>query len=363
MIPHFRAIAATVIALSIPVSGQWLKYKTPGIPRTADGSADLKAAAPKTHDGKPDLSGIWRGDPGGYGLNVAAELKPSEIQPWAEKLYKERLENLAQDSPSYRCMPGIGAYTSFGMFKILQTPSTVAFFSEFSGARQVLTDGRPLPEDPNPTWQGYSVGHWEGDTLVVENAGFNDKTWLDAGHPHSEDLRVTERFHRKDFGHMDLKITFSDPKIYARPFSIEMELELVPDTELLEYVCNENEQSVKHFVITEEDRRRNRTNTQVAPEILAKYAGIYEMLNPEDPKGKPISIWVLNEGDQLQMQMNGAGPKIPLAAQSNTVFSVLGGMVAFFTDDTGAVTHFTMQAVEGDFKVLRKGDLPPTATK
>jgi len=358
MIGPFRAIGIAVIALSIPVSGQWLKYKTPGIPRTASGDADLKAAAPKTPDGKPDLSGIWRGDPGGYGLNVAADLKPNEIQPWAEKLYKERLEDLGKDSPSYRCMPQIGPYVVFGMFKILQTPGVIGFHSEFNGFRQVLTDGRPLPEDPNPTWMGYSVGHWDGDTLVVESAGFNDKTWLDAGHPHSEDLRVTERFHRKDFGHMDLKMTFSDPKVYSRTFSMDVELELVPDTEVLEYVCNENEQSVKHFVITEEDRKQNRSNVKVAPELLAKYTGIYEMQNPEDPKGKPISLWILTEGDELLTQMNGAGPKIPLAAQSDTTFTVLGGTVRFFTDDHGAVTHFTMQAVEGDFKVLRKGDLP-----
>ena len=358
MIKRFRVIAATIVLLSVPAVGQWLKYKTPGIPRTADSRADLTSAAPKTPDGKPDLSGIWRGDPGGYGLNVAAELKPTEIQPWAEKLYKERLEDLGKDSPSYRCMPQIGPYTSFGMFKILQTPGVIGFHSELNGFRQVLMDGRPLPEDPNPTWMGYSVGHWDGDTLVVESTGFNDKTWLDAGHPHSDQLRVIERFRRKDFGHMDLKITFSDPKIYARPFSIDVELELVPDTEVLEYVCNENEQSVKHFVITEEDRKQSRSNVKVAPEILAKYAGIYEMQNPEDPKGKPISLWILNEGDELLTQMNGAGPKIPFAAQSNTIFTVLGGTVQFFTDDHGAVTHFTMQAVEGDFKIMRKGDLP-----
>jgi hypothetical protein len=363
MSAHFRAIAATIIAVSLPAAGQWLKYKTPGIPRTADGDPDLKSAAPKTADGKPDLSGIWRGDPGGYGVNMAAELKSSEIQPWAEKLYKQRLEDQGKDSPSYRCMPQIGPYTSFGMFKILQTPTVIGVLSEGGVYRQVLTDGRPLPEDPNPTWMGYSVGHWDGDTLVVENAGFNDQTWLDAGHPHSEQLRVTERFQRKDFGHMDLKMTFSDPKIYARPFSVDVELELVPDTELLEYVCNENEKDVKHFVITEEDRKQNRISVKVAPAILAKYAGIYEMQNPEDPKAKPISIWVLMEGDQLLTQMNGAGPKIPLVAQSNTTFTVLGGTAQFVTDDRGAVTHFVMQAVEGDFKILRKGDLPAAPPK
>jgi hypothetical protein len=251
---------AILVALSVPAPGQWLKYKTPGVPRTANGQPDLTAAAPKTPDGKPDLSGIWRGDPGGYGLNIAADLKPAEIQPWAETLYKQRLEDLGKDSPGYRCLPGIGPYTSFGMFKIIQTPGVIGVFSEFSGSRQILTDGRPLPENPNPTWQGYSVGHWDGDALVVESAGFNDKTWLDAGHPHTEELRVTERFHRKDFGHMDVKMTFSDPKIYARSWSIDLDLDLAPDTELLEYVCNENEKDIKHFLITEEDRKRNRPN-------------------------------------------------------------------------------------------------------
>ena len=360
---HLRGFAAVILALGVTASGQWLKYKTPGIPRTADGKADLSAPVPKTPDGKPDLSGVWLGDPGGYALNIAAELKPSEIQPWAEKLYKERLEDLGIHSPSYRCMPSIGPYISFGMFKILQTPGAIGFLSEFNGYRQVLTDGRPLPENPNPTWMGYSVGHWDGDTLVVESAGFNEQTWLDGGHPHSDQLRVTERFRRKDFGHIELKMTFSDPKIYSRPWTIDLELALAPDTELLEYVCNENEQSVKHFVITEADRKQSRVNVKVAPAILAKYAGIYEMKIPGDPTGKPMSINVLAEGDQLLFQQGGVGPKIPLAAQSDTSFSAFGGTIVFVTDDKGTVTHFTVQAVEGDFKVLRKGDLPPAATK
>jgi hypothetical protein len=249
------------------------------------------------------------------------------------------------------------------MYKILQTPGVIGFLSEGGGYRQVLTDGRPLPEDPNPTWQGYSVGHWEGDTLVVESAGFNDQTWLDIGHPHTEELRVTERFRRKDFGHMELKMTFSDPKIYSRPWTIDMHLDLMPDTELLEYVCNENEKDIKHIVITEEDRKLNRTNVKIAPQILSKYAGVYEMQNPEDPKGKPISFSIFAEGDQLLLQPSGAGAKIPLSAQSTTVFSAFGGSIEFATNDQGAVTHFTVKAVEGDFKVMRKGDLPPAATK
>jgi len=357
MITYFSAITAVLLALSLPAAGQWLKYKTPGIPRTADGKADLAAGAPKTPDGKPDLSGIWRGDPGGYGANLASELKPAEIQPWAEALYKQRLGDLGKDHPNYRCLPGIGPEMSFGMYKILQTPGVIGFLSEGGGYRQVLTDGRPLPADPNPTWQGYSVGHWDGDTLVIESAGFNDKTWLDVGHPHTEELRVTERFRRKDFGHMELKITFSDPKIYARPWTIEVPVELIPDTELLEYVCNENERDVQHFMITEEDRKLSRTNATLTSEVLSKYAGVYEMKNPGDPQGKPISFNIFAEGDQLLLQPNGVGAKIPLAAQSATVFSAFGGNIEFATDEQGVVTHFTVRAVEGDFKVIRKGDI------
>ena len=360
---HLRFFAAAILALAVPAAGQWLKYKTPGIPRTADGKPDLTAAAPKMPDGKPDLSGIWRGDPGGYALNMAADLKPSEIQPWAEKLYKQRLEDQGKDSPGYRCMPQIGPYTNFGMFKILQTPAVIGVLSEGGVYRQVLTDGRPLPEDPNPTWMGYSVGHWDGDTLVVESAGFNDQTWLDAGHPHTEELRVTERFRRKDFGHMELKLTFRDPKIYSRPWTIDVPLDLMPDTELLEYVCNENEKDLKHFVITEEDRKQNVTNVKLTSAALSKYAGIYEMQNPEDPQGKPISFSIFAEGDQLLLQPNGVGAKIPLAAQSATTFSAFGGTIEFAIDEHGAVTHFTARAVEGDFKVMRKGDLPPAQAK
>src|SRR5262249_38805251 len=145
-----------------------------------------------------------------------------------------------------------------GPYKILQTPGVIAFLPEgFYGPavhRQVLMDGRRLPENPNPTWQGYSVGHWEGDTLVVESAGFNDQTWLDGGgHPHTDALRTTERFRRKDFGHLELRTTFDDPKAYARSWTISLTVDLMPDTELLEYVCNENERDVPHFVVTPAD--------------------------------------------------------------------------------------------------------------
>ncbi len=355
-----------IIAIILPAANaQWLKTPTPGIPRTTDGKPNLTAPAPKTPDGKPDLSGIWQSEPGGYDLNIVSDLKPAEIQPWAEELYRHRMENFSKDHPGLRCLPGIGPQITFGMYKILQTPSAIAFITG-SEARQVLTDGRGLPEDPNPTWQGYSVGHWEGDTLVIQSAGFNDRTWLDfGGHPHTEALRVTERFHRKDFGHMDLTMTFEDPKAYARPWTITMDTQLVPDTEILEYVCNENERDLPHIIVTEEDRKKSRTKVTVAPEILAKYAGSYELVDkdgkPQDRNGKrrkddamPDLFVVAVDGDQLILQIPGSAGKLALSAESDTTFSIAGQPVEFTTDAHGVATHFVIAAVEGDQKAVRR---------
>jgi hypothetical protein len=363
------AVAGVLLVFAPTAHGQWLDYKTPGIPRMADGKPNLTAPAPRTHDGTPDLSGIWEANGGGYGLNIAIDLKPAEIQPWAKALYQQRQENLGKDFPPIRCLPDLGPMISLGMYKILQTPSAIAFLAE-GEYRQVLTDGRPLPKDPNPSWQGYSVGHWEGDTLVIESAGFNELTWLDAGgHPHSEALRVTERFHRRDFGHMDLKITFEDPKAYTRPWTIAVNVEMMPDTELLEYICNENERDSKHIVITEEDRKKSRQSVRVAPEILAKYAGKYQPVDPSGhpldrdgkpvgPGGKPEWIVVTLEGDQLMAATSGGGGKIALPAETETMFSVLGTKIEFVKNDQGAVTHLITHAVEGDFKSIRTGNAP-----
>jgi hypothetical protein len=362
------AVLAAVFALFIlPASanGQWLNYKTPGIPRTPDGKPDLAAPAPKMPDGKPDLSGIWQANSGGYTVNVASDLKPGEVRPWAEALYQQRKENLSKDNPGIRCLPGISAELSLGMYKILQTPGVIGLVGENGAFRQILTDGRPLPTDPQPTWQGYSVGHWDGDTLVVESAGFNDQTWLDfEGHPHSMELHVTERYRRMDFGHMELKMTFDDPKAYARPWTISFNAELTPDTELLEYVCNENERDVQHIVVTEEDRKKNRTKVTVAPEILAKYAGVYELVDHDgrpldregkvvQPGGKQMTFTISVAEDHLMLELFGAG-KIPMSTESETTFSVAGQPVEFVKDAQGIVTHMVVRQVEGDFRAIRK---------
>jgi len=362
--------AASVLQISAPpASGQWIDYKRPGIPRAADGKPDLTAPAPKTADGKPDLSGIWQTNSGGYGLNIATDMKAEDIQPWARKVYEQRQESLSKDHPAYRCLPEMGPMISLGMYKILETPGTIAFLAE-GEFRQVLTDGRPLPTDPNPAWQGYSVGHWEGDTLVIESAGFNDQTWLDfSGHPHSEALRITERFHRRDFGHMDVKMTFDDPETYTRPWTIAMDADLTPDTELLEYVCNENERDVQHIVVTEEDRKKLHNRVTVPAAVLAKYTGVYQPVDhegrPIDKDGKPVkdgakpeTFSVLLDGESLAIQIGSGGGKLPLTTESESRFSVAGQPVEFVKNDQGAVTGLILHIVEGDQKAVRQGNLP-----
>ena len=249
-----RLTIGAVLLMTASASAQWLKYPTPGIPRTADGKPNLSAPAPKTAEGKPDITGLWLTQ-GIYIGDIAKDLKPGEVpfQPWAEELFKHRRETLSKDDPTGRCIPG-GVPRSTAVpypFKILTATNgiVVVLYEAVHAYRQIFTDGRPLPKDPNPNWLGYSVGRWDGDTFVVESAGFNDNVWLDNnGHPATESLRVTERFRRKDFGHMSIDITIDDPKAYTKPWNVTLPLVLQPDTEMLEYICPENEKDVPHLV-------------------------------------------------------------------------------------------------------------------
>jgi hypothetical protein len=238
--------------LSGPLSAQWLNYPTPGIPRLPDGKPNLAAPAPKTADGKPDLSGT-RMTRGGYTVNIAKDLKPGELsfQPWAEALYKHRLSNDAKEDPQGRCvLSGVPREDVVPYpFKILNTNGMIVILYEaLHSYRQIFMDGRALPKDPNPAWMGYSIGHWDGDTLVVDSKGFEENTWLDnSGHPGTEAMHLTERFRRRDFGHIDLQLTIDDPRAYTKPWNVNLQLTLT-DTELIEYVCDENEKDFEHLV-------------------------------------------------------------------------------------------------------------------
>jgi hypothetical protein len=246
-------VAALLFATSTLASAQWFNVRTPGIPRLPDGTANLSAPTPRTQDGKPDLAGIWKPSPPYIG-NIASDLKPGDapFQPWAAELFKQRRATESKDDPTGNCIPG-GVPRSDAVpypFKIVNSEKMVIILYEaVHSYRQIFTDGRELPKDPNPAWLGYSVGHWDGDTLVVESSGFNGKTWLDAaGHPTSDALHITERFRRKDFGHLELEITIDDPKMYTQPWTVKESPRLLADSELLEFNCNENERDVRHLV-------------------------------------------------------------------------------------------------------------------
>src|SRR5687767_3515950 len=251
---NYRVIllAALVAGLLVgaPVHAQWFNHPTPGTPRLPDGRPNLSAPAPRTADGRPDLSGVWRGAGPLYRFNIAQDLEPQDIQPWAEQLFLKRVRDSRKDSPLARCFPvSVPFHDFFNLMHIVQTPAHMVLLYESPNSphRTVYTDGRELPKDPNPAWFGYSIGRWEGDTLVITTAGFNDRGWLDSsGHPQTESLRITERLRRLDFGHMDWEITIDDSKVFTKPFTIKAQRVLAPDTDLLEDVC-ENEGSQRHM--------------------------------------------------------------------------------------------------------------------
>jgi hypothetical protein len=246
---------ALVLVLASPAVAQWLNVPGATTPRTPDGKPDLTAPAPRTPDGKPDLSGIWqrqRGVPptsgGTDGIAAGVEVL---FQPSAEALYKARAENNGKGTPSERCLPhGITKAVSVPEpFKIVPTPGLILILhEEFNHHRQIFTDGRPMPERRAPTSFGYSRGTWEGDTLVVETTGFVNDTWLDfRGHPATDALHLVERYRRRDFGHLEIQFTIDDPKAYQRPWSVTLTFDLLPDTELIEHIC-ENERDAAHIV-------------------------------------------------------------------------------------------------------------------
>jgi hypothetical protein len=313
-----RALAMLVVlASAAPLSAQWLGVPTPGIPRTADGKPNLSAPAPRAVDGRPDLSGLWR--PRGVSGDLRDETR---IQAWARAAMAEHKKNFYRDGAHMQCLPQGPAYIAGagggggGLRRIVQSPAVIAILNSDTSYRQIFTDGRALEADPFPVWMGYSVGRWEGDTLVVESNGYNDKTWL---HPdglvHTERLRITERYRRLDFGHIEVDVTYEDPGTFDSPLHAVVALEFAADDELLELVCNEaSEGGTKHWVGDKSSDARA-TAIAVAPDILAKYVGRYQgiWLN------NPTTVEVTLEGGALFLRRNN-GEKSELLAQSETTF-------------------------------------------
>jgi hypothetical protein len=341
-----RALVALSLAviLSSPVAAQWFGFKTPGVPRLPDGRPNLSAPAPKTADGKPDLSGIWqagRAGEYGYDYDVTQKLKPEDVQPWARALRFKRAQDFRKDSPLAHCMPVSVPFLNFrGLSRIVQTPQLVVVLYESPNSphRTIFMDGRELPKDPNPTWLGYSVGRWDGDTLVVTSIGFNELGWLDVdGNPQTESLKLTERFHRRDFGHLELDTTFDDPKVFAKPFTIHIEKTLAPDNEILEDVC-ENEKSGAHLM----------PGVSVPAAVLASYAGTYDL-------GTRLLV-VSVQGEQLIVE----DPQSPLdrlfVARSQNSFSSSVSQVAleFVRDGRGNVTHLVRRIGASEQKAVKK---------
>lgn len=244
------------VLFATAVSAQWINYPTPGIPRTADGKPNLLAPAPRGADGKPDLSGLWEpvskgADPQFLDIakNIAAGLP---FQPWAAALVKARRADENKDDPDGHCQPLglVKMHLHPYPRKMIQVPGLLLIlFERNTEYRQIFTDGRPLPEDPQPGYNGYSVGKWDGDTLVVESIGFKDGLWLDvSGTPLTDAAKVTERFRRPNFGNLKIEVTVDDPKAYTKPWSIQVDQTIALNTDMLEFVCQENEKDVPHLV-------------------------------------------------------------------------------------------------------------------
>lgn len=260
-------LAACLALACASLQAQWIYSPTPRAPRTKDGKVDMKGKVPRVN-GKPSLEGVWQspGDPrapGGlfgigeslnsiYFRNVLSDF-PADKQPMTPAAAEQFRRNQAaglRGNPTVNCLPDGTPHADLlpEPFKIIQTPVEIIMLYEVETTfRQVFMDGRKLPQDPSPSWMGYSVGRWEGDTLVINTNGFNDRSWLDAvGHPHTEEMLVEERFSRPDFGHLDAQVTITDPKMYTQPIVMKFKLELLPDTDVFEHYCVENERDAAH---------------------------------------------------------------------------------------------------------------------
>jgi hypothetical protein len=267
------AVAAIIICGTLTASAQWRDVVTK-VPLTPAGAPNLAAPAPRLGDGKtPDFSGIWdaekipctdqnsqglgcldalQGIPASF-VNIAGGFKEVlPMQPWAAALVKQRMADGGKDDPLSRCLPypAPRQWSNFQLQKIIQTPDSLTILDEYMlQFRQIFLDGRRLPKDPEPSFKGYSVGRWDGDVLLIETIGFKDDLWLDAfGHPLTAQARTIERIRRPNYGSLEVQLMVDDPKAYTKPWTTTIRLSLALNTDLLEYICNENEKSRQHMV-------------------------------------------------------------------------------------------------------------------
>jgi hypothetical protein len=267
MRPHHFVLVVMSTLIATPLGAQWLHYPTAGVPKLPDGSPNLEAPTPRTADGKPDFSGMWEPEKnrpcppdGCFDMEVPEEFvnigwslnAGPPYQPWAAEIRKSRMDQNGKDDPVSRCLPGgiVKLHTTPQLRKVIQVPGVLITLNEMDATyRQIFTDGRPLPEVGMPSFKGYSSGTWQGDTLVVETTGFPDGIWLDrSGSPLTDAARITERFRRVNFGRMEIEVTVDDPNAYTRPWTFRLIHKIVLDTELMDYICVENEMDAPHLV-------------------------------------------------------------------------------------------------------------------
>jgi hypothetical protein len=344
---RFGLVALMLTIGTAPAGAQWLDLKTPGIPRTADGKPNLTAPAPRGPDGKPDLSGVWTGpDP-------APRIDPANAQTWVNDLATQRAQEFFKTRPAYACLPsGPEAQRFAGWKRVIQTPATIAILNDDLTYRVIFTDGRALEASPAPSWMGYSVARWEGDTLVVDSNGYNDKTWVSRnGLSHTEALRVRERYRRADFGHLEMDVTFTDAGAFAKPWGFTAKMQLAADTEMLESVCEHSSENWKGSLSDAASKA-----VAVAPDVLARYVGVYSGLY----QGNKRTVQVTLSGDHLVATITGAADgdaeasTRTLVPRSQTLFEGVGLGYQFNVDDKGLATALTEIHISGGYRYPRQ---------
>jgi hypothetical protein len=341
-------IGAGVIALTTTVGAQWLDYPTPNIPRSADGKPNLTAPTPRTADGTPDFSGLWTGP------ETVPTAAAGDVQPWVNEAARHHGANFYKDRPMFACLPSgpatFSQSTGGGVWKhIVQTPNLVVILNDDLTFRRIFMDGRPLEASPFPSWMGYSVGRWEGETLVVDSFGFNDRTWLNGrGLQHTEALRMTERYTRADVGHLKIDVSFADPGAYHKPLSMVVNMTVAADTEMLERVC---ERGSDDWVGTTADAQN--AAVSVSPEILARYVGVYTGFWGSNPRKVDVAL----SNGQLVIRINDEREALPITPLSEHLFqsTASGGLAYdFLTNGKEPASDVVEIHVSGGYKYARR---------
>ena len=340
MLRNQRALAVVLLSLLTVTTAdaQWLNHPTPNIPRTPDGKPDLAAPPPRGTDGRPDFSGLWR-RVGGVRIPVTA----GALTQKSKDLIREREETYFKDRPSFQCQP-TGPEVWSGWRRVIQTPALIAFAYETLHYRLVFMDGRRLEADPERIWMGYSVGRWEGDTLVVDSFGFNDRTWLDPrGLPHTEALRTTERYRRQSLGLLQVELTVTDPGAFDQSWTVAYDMVFQPDTEMIEAVCDDR----THWIGRLSDAERDAVTVDSG--TLAKYVGVYRGLWGTILRTVRVEL----EGDTLYV--NGLlGEKVRLIPHSETRFAGTDGYSFDFDPEGNPAAFMVERHVSGDWKYMRQ---------